>query len=315
MTLKFRLGPIPVRIHAWFIVVVALLGLGAQRAPAQVAIWAGGFLATALMHELGHAIAARSFGLSAEVNLTLFRAGLGSRIGSLSAGRRVVVCLAGPAMSLLVAALAFAIARGVPSGTTGQAWSYLGFINLGWAVINLLPILPLDAGNAMVAVLDGPTKGRGEQPVRWLSIATVVVIGLLAVHYRMVFPAIICGFVAFQNARGLRTVEAGNREAIARVHLRAAFDDLERGDTTTAAGHCRAVLDASADPGARKDAVRLLAYAYATMESWAKLMELLESGGVMAFEDCELEKYERVARELGRSDDAQRIEHLRCRVA
>src|ERR1019366_1922413 len=162
MTLKFRLGPIPVRIHAWFIVVVALLGVGAQRAPAQVAIWAGGFLATALLHELGHAIAARSFGVSAEVNLTLLRAGLGSRIGSLSAGRRVVVCLAGPAMSLLVAALAFAVARGAASGTTGQAWSYLGFINLGWAVINLLPILPLDAGNAMVAVLDGPTKGRGE---------------------------------------------------------------------------------------------------------------------------------------------------------
>jgi hypothetical protein len=51
------------------------------------------------------------------------------------------------------------------------------------------------------------------------------------------------------------------------------------------------------------------------MESWSKLMELLESGGVLALQDGELEKYERAARELGRREEARRLAWLRTRVA
>jgi len=111
MTLEFRLGPIPIRIHVGFLAIALVLGLGAQRGPGQVAIWAGGFVLTAFLHELGHAIVASSFGAPAEVHLSLFRGGLGSRVGSLSVSRRAAVCLAGPAASLFVAGVAFAIAR------------------------------------------------------------------------------------------------------------------------------------------------------------------------------------------------------------
>jgi Zn-dependent protease len=317
MTLEFRLGPIPIRIHPWFLLSALILGLGAHRGPAQVALWAGGFLATVLVHELGHAVAARSYGVAAEVNLTLFRAGLALRVGSLSVARRVLVCLAGPAMSLGVAAMAFAIARAHPtgSGPTGGVLLYLGWINLGWGLLNLLPILPLDAGNALVALLDGATKGRGEPPVRWLSIIFAVSLGLVALHYRMALPVLLCAVVAVQNVRTPRAAGPSNREAIVRVHSQAAFDAIERGDAITAAGHCRTVLAASADPATRRDAVRLLAYAYASMDMWSKLMTLLESGGVTALEDGELEKYERVARELGRSEEAKRIAWLRSRLA
>lgn len=65
----------------------------------------------------------------------------------------------------------------------------------------------------------------------------------------------------------------------------------------------------------RKDALRLLAFAYASTEAWGKLMELLESGGVLALEDRELETYEQAANQLGRSEEAQRIAMLRNRVA
>jgi hypothetical protein len=69
MTLEFRLGPIPVRIHIWFVFVALLLGLGAQRGITRVVAWAIGFLFTVFAHELSHAIAARSFGVPAEVHL------------------------------------------------------------------------------------------------------------------------------------------------------------------------------------------------------------------------------------------------------
>jgi hypothetical protein len=57
--------------------------------------------------------------------------------------------------------------------------------------------------------------------------------------------------------------------------------------------------------------VRLLAYAYATSNDWRNLMQLLESGGAGALAEGELEKFQRVARELGRSEDAQRMGLLR----
>lgn len=294
-----------------------IIGLGARGASTQVAIWAGGFLVTVFVHELAHAVLAHAFGVAAEVNLSLFRGGLGSAVGSLSVPRRVVVCLAGPAVSLVIAAMAFTIARAHPTGgaLTSHGLLYVGWINLGWGLFNLLPVLPLDAGHALVALLDGATKGRGEPPARRFSIALAAALGLVAFHYRMAFPALIGGFVALQNLRALRGSRRSNREAVVRVHLQAAFDALERGEGVTATGHCRTILATSDDPAARRDAVRLLAYAYASMESWSKLMELLESGGVLALQDGELEKYERAARELGRREEARRLAWLRTRVA
>jgi hypothetical protein len=61
----------------------------------------------------------------------------------------------------------------------------------------------------------------------------------------------------------------------------------------------------------RRDAVRLLAYAYATSNDWRNLMQLLESGGAEALADGELEKFQHVARELGHAEDAQRMGLLR----
>ncbi len=315
MTLTLRLGPIPVRINPGLIFIALLLGLGPQRGPLAIAARAVAFLATVFAHDLAHAAAARSFGAPAEVHLTLFRAGFGSWIGSLSRVRKVVVCLAGPIVSLAVAAVAFALVHARPPlGEVGAgALRYLGWINLGWGLLNLLPILPLDAGHALVALLDGATKGRGEQSVRWLSIACATALGLAAASSRLMLPVFICGLVAFQNANALRALGARNGESILRMRLQAAFAALERGEATTAIGHCHEVLRASTSPATRKDAVRLLAYGYASAEAWGKLMNLLESGGALALEAGELEKYERTARELGRSVEAQRIASLSSR--
>ncbi len=317
LTLAFRFGPIPVRVHIWFVLLSLLLGLGAQRGPAGIAASAGGFFVTVLAHELAHAFAARSFGVPAEVQLTLFRPGLGLQIALLSPLRRAAVYLAGPALSLSLAAIILPIARAYPAPTDVHAGvlRYLGWINLGWGLLNLLPILPLDAGHALVAILDRATNGRGEQPARWLSIGFAAVLGLVAIHFQMTFLGFLSGIVAFQNAQALRGLNAKNRESIARARLQAAFEAIERGETRTVVGHCRAVLSESTRPEARREAVRLLAYAYASTEAWGELMEVLESGGLVALEDGELERYERAARELGRSEEARRIALLRGRVA
>ena len=102
-----------------------------------------------------------------------------------------------------------------------------------------------------------------------------------------------------------------------REELKAAFAAMEREDTIATIRRCK-TRSARRDPQppapTRIDAIRLLAYAFAMTEAWAPLMQLLESGGA-SFADGELEKYQKAATELGRSDEARRISFLRARVA
>ncbi len=306
--LSFRLGSIPVRVDPWLLVLSAAIGLGAGRGPLGVAA-AASLLATIFAHELAHAVAIRSLGGTAVVHLSLLRDTLGDRIASLPAVARTLAALSGPAASLcLGAAVIGAVRTHTPASEVGaEALRYFGFINVAWGLLNVLPILPLDGGHALVALLDRGTKGRGEQPARWISLGGAVALGLVAARARAVLPLFICGIWAIQNARALRTSTERNHEAILRVHLQAAFDAAGRGDAALAMRHCRMILDGSCDRATRGDAVRLLAYSYATSGDWRNLVDLLESGGAAALAEGELERYQRAAGELGRSDDARRI--------
>ena len=314
--LSFRLGSIPVRVDPWLALLSATIGFGVGRGAVGVAAAAASLLVTVFAHELAHAVAIRSFGGTAEAHLTLYRSTLADRIASLSAIARIVAALAGPVASLCLGMAVLGVVRThtPASEAVAGALRYLGFINVAWGLVNLLPILPLDGGHALVALLDRATKGRGEQPVRWISLGGAVALGLAAVHAKAVLPLFVCGIWAVQNARMLRTHGERNGEAILRVHLQAAFDAAGRDEAALAIGHCRTVLAGSRDAATRRDAVRLLAYAYATSDDWRSLVDLLESGGAAFLAQEELEKYQRAAGELGRSDEARRIGSLRALV-
>lgn len=311
--MSFRLGSIPVRVDPTLLLLSVMIGLGVGRGAVGVAAAAASLFATVLAHEVAHAVAIRSFAGTGEVHLTLFRNTLGDRIASLPAIARAVVSLAGPAANLCLGVAVIGVVRThAPASEVGAgALRNFGFINVAWGVLNLLPILPLDGGHALVALLDRATKGRGEQPARWISLGGAVALGLAAAHARALLPLFICGMWAVQNIRALRTRSERNNEAILRIHLQAAFDAAGRGDAGVAIHHCRTILTGSHNGATRRDAVRLLAYAYATSDDWRNLMHLLESGGAAALAEDELEKYQRAAGELGRSDEARRIGSLR----
>jgi hypothetical protein len=156
---------------------------------------------------------------------------------------------------------------------------------------------------------EDPTRTKGERSVRRFAIGAVLALGIAAAHARMLPVALVCWVWAFQTARALAR-SAQNGDAILRVHLQAAFDAAERGDAPVAIHHCRTILGTSRDGRLRRDAVRLLAYAYATSDDWGNLIQLLEKGGARALAEGELEKLQRAASELGRADDAHRIRLL-----
>jgi hypothetical protein len=98
-----------------------------------------------------------------------------------------------------------------------------------------------------------------------------------------------------------------NVEAILRVRLSVAFEALERGESAIAIDQCLAILKSLPHAAMERDALRMLAYAYATTCQWGALVALLESGGASALDGSELERYRLAASELGRAEVARRI--------
>lgn len=180
MILQVRFLKIPIRIHFWFFVtagVLFLLFTEAQpslRTPAAAAITLGVVFQGIFMHELGHALLARAFGLEPRVELLA----LGGRTWweanePLNPWRSLLVSAAGPAIGIVMGAVALIVAAvAQPASPIALfALELFVYVNLWWALFNLLPMLPLDGGNIVASFFELVSKEHGRRVARYLSLA------------------------------------------------------------------------------------------------------------------------------------------------
>jgi stage IV sporulation protein FB len=189
---RFRLFGFPVRVHPWFWLGSVLLGANTLDLGVQyLAVWVGVVFVSILIHELGHAVAFRLFGASADVVLYAF-GGLAIPTHTIAGrGRRIVVSLAGPGAGFLLAAIVYATNQAAPWAVTrpfGQPWPVmpnerdflydtLMFVNVMWGIFNLLPVFPLDGGQVS-RELCGIWFGRRGKRIS-LQISCVVAVALV----------------------------------------------------------------------------------------------------------------------------------------
>jgi Zn-dependent protease len=173
----FRLFGFPVHVRSGFymfmVVVVIVNG-------PQLGLWLAGFMAVlTLLHELGHAFAARATGARAEISLD-FLAGYASFVPTrpLKRWERAGISFAGPAVQIAVSVLVL-MAMGVhplhPGVGASDAARALWWAGPVIGLFNLLPILPFDGGNIVLAGLDVffPKTSR----VVMLYVSLVITIG------------------------------------------------------------------------------------------------------------------------------------------
>lgn len=162
------LAGIEIRVHATFVLLLLWVGglsYSKDQSPTAAAIAIAFILTvfgTVVMHELGHALTARRFGVRT-LGITLLPIGGVAQLDRVPTKPReeLLVALAGPAVNLL---LAFGILGGlslaaapldlrdpIPS-LSAFLWR-LALVNVGLAVFNLLPAFPMDGGRALRAIL------------------------------------------------------------------------------------------------------------------------------------------------------------------
>lgn len=112
-----------------------------------------GLFASVLIHELGHALVARAYGVKTE-RITLWFLGGMAQLAELPRRRlaEAVVAIAGPITSGVLSLL-LSIAMPVASGGAAFVVAYLTVTNVGLALFNLLPALPLDGGRVLRSLL------------------------------------------------------------------------------------------------------------------------------------------------------------------
>jgi Zn-dependent protease/CBS domain-containing protein len=170
MKWSYRLGTISgiaIYVHGTFLILLSWVALSyyLQRNSLADALSGLLFIVTlfgiVVLHELGHALAARRFGITTR-DITLLPIGGVARLERIpdNPKEELIVALAGPAVNVLLALLLFALRAPIAglsalteAGWVGGELAKLFWVNVSLAVFNLIPAFPMDGGRVLRALL------------------------------------------------------------------------------------------------------------------------------------------------------------------
>lgn len=224
---RFPLMGIPVRIHPFFWLVAAIIGVRSSDELPGVLVCVAAVLLSILVHELGHATVMRAYGFSPWITLHGF-GGLASYRPAETYGSKgtdtvgqILISAAGPAAGFLLAGLVVAgivLSGHVIEFTLGGSLGvriameqigsdaltsllyYILNISIFWGIINLLPVYPLDGGQIAREIFLRVNPHQGIRYSLVLSVftgAALALIGLLEWHD--FFVAFFFGYMAYMS--------------------------------------------------------------------------------------------------------------------
>jgi Zn-dependent protease len=211
---RFRIFGFPLHIDPWFFLTAWLIG--GRQEPLWMIVWVLVVLVGVLAHELGHAFVGRRLGLDPWIRLFAF-GGMTAwrRSRPLSSGQQILISAAGPAVGIAIGvSVLVAMRTGVFAGASPAVVHVLEnvlWVNLGWGVLNLLPILPLDGGHIAASIATIFLGAKGRIGARVLSVVLTVAIGLWALTAGEWWMLMLGVFLTVSNVQGLRTELAATR--------------------------------------------------------------------------------------------------------
>ncbi|MBO0726363.1 MAG: hypothetical protein J2P52_12235 [Blastocatellia bacterium] len=254
---------IRVKVQPYFFLVVGFLGY-VRGGPFEFLVeWIIVVFISILAHEFGHALAVRAFGLSPQITLYSM-GGLTSWIDEkgLSHARRIVISLAGPFAGFIFYGVVSVSNRYLPALFADQfgglVYDDLQLVNLWWGIFNLLPILPLDGGNAAYSVEQWATKKHSGVITRAVSLPVAGAVGLWALSDGKPWIMFLMAFFAWNNASSLFQLLQYDREERARSPLDQAREAVKNDDGAKAVQMAKEALKSARSAEMEEEAHRIL---------------------------------------------------------
>jgi Zn-dependent protease/CBS domain-containing protein len=206
---------VPVRFHFTFVLLLIFLlfiGVGERQSGASTALYVVALFTSVLLHELGHTLAARRFGIRV-IEIVMFPIGGVSRPERQpKPSEELWISLAGPMVNLVIAAALIAwmatrqgwvALETLREPTDANLAERIAFGNLALFLFNLLPAYPMDGGRILRSVLalsrpvEDATRiaaGAGQGLAILMGLA-----GLLWGNFMLMFVALFVYLGAFQE--------------------------------------------------------------------------------------------------------------------
>ncbi len=225
----FSVSGVPVRFHFTFVLLLIFLivvGLEGRQSAAGDIVFVTALFASVLLHELGHALVARHYGVRT-LEIVMFPIGGVARLERNPPARNELwIAAAGPAVNLVIAVLILSVLawRGtledtgvgaLTEPTDANVPERIALGNLIIAVFNLLPAFPMDGGRILRSVLalwkpEEEATQIAARAGRALAIG-MGLYGLLSMHFMLVFIAFFVYLGAAQEGQAAmgRSLTAG----------------------------------------------------------------------------------------------------------
>lgn len=206
-----KLFGIPVKVEGSFWLMCLFLAYGRINTPVFMLEWAAVVFFSILIHEFGHALAGRRFGLTPEIKL--YAMGGVTMLGSdrqLHPMKDIFISLAGPLMGFSVGGVVYLSSRFLPTMSSEETNLLLQIIvrdllwvNLAWGVFNLLPILPMDGG-LVLRRLESWWKKRDDEVIsRAISLTLAIAVMTWALTAGYAWVALLVGWFGWTNGEEL----------------------------------------------------------------------------------------------------------------
>lgn len=238
-----RIAGSEIRIHLTFLLLLAWIGIaqysvGGAEAAIDTVFFIVAVFACVVLHELGHALAARRFGISTP-DITLLPIGGLARLSRIpeKPSEEIVIAIAGPAVNVVIAAMLFLIFSAqfepasiseIDNPTFGFA-TRLAVVNIFLVLFNLIPAFPMDGGRVLRAVL-ALSLGRRRATEIAAKIGQALAfafgfLGLISGNAILVFIAIFVYLAASGEAGQVSLLEAARGVPVRRAMI-SAFESL-----------------------------------------------------------------------------------------
>ena len=297
---------IPIKIEPSFLVLSFFLAASRGFNLPLLLEWLVVVFISVLVHELGHALVGRRFGLSPQITLYSM-GGLTSwnNAREIAPAKDLAISLAGPTAGFLLGGIIFVAAptllRAVPSELLTVAYRDLLWVNIGWGVFNLFPILPLDGGHVLLTLERWLTRKQDQIISHIISLLTALTLTYVAFRFRSTWVAILGIWFAYSNATFLFQRLKYSRDKKFEPQLVEAFNAITDENFAAALNIIAEIQNKALTPPIRGEATRLLIFTLIKQKRYKEAEDELTKfyglfgpdyylQGVLSFEKNEMAK-------------------------